>query len=170
MKRTVIDKPELAQQVGDQISQLAAAMGRASAVDILRLLQREELSMSRALALIYVEAQEAASISDICTYLNLSLGNTSHLVEQLVCGGYVTRTEDLTDRRLRHVMLTDKGRSFVREVKSVRVRDLALQLEPLPVTLLQSASTLLSTMLDYLLLESVKEKAAAVEPSSLAQS
>lgn len=158
MDHVVLCKRELAQQVSDQINQLTAAMVRASAADILQLLQHEQLSMSRALALMFLDRQKCATISDISSYLNLSLGNTSHIVEQLVCSGYVTRAEDVNDRRLRQVMLAAKGQAFVKEMKTTRVRDLATRLDCLPGTLLQSANQLFAVMLDQLdALEGVTE-------------
>ncbi len=149
-------KTELSQQVSNRLSQLTTEMVRASAADVLWLMQREGLSMSRALALMFLAHEKTASISDISGYLNLSLGNTSHIVEQLVCGGYVTRTEDINDRRLRQVMLTAKGQAFVQEIKQIRIRDLAQRLEALPLALLQSADTIMAAMLEQLQLEPSK--------------
>lgn len=150
MSEAVDGKSALAKEVSNQISQLAAAMFRSSAAEILQLLQREELSMSRALALIFLAHQHCASISDICSYLNLSLGNTSHVIDQLVCAGYVTRTEDANDRRLRQIMLTAKGQAVVHEIKALRVRELTEQLAQLPVPLLQSAAVVCADILGYL--------------------
>lgn len=144
------NKHKLAEEVGKQINQLAAVMGRTSAAEILQLLQREDLSLSRALALIFLGHQQCASISDICSYLNLSLGNTSHVIEQLVCGGYVTRTADANDRRLRQITLTDKGQRFVHEIKALRVRELTERLEQLPAPLLESAAEVCAEMLTHL--------------------
>jgi len=146
-------KTELSQQVSNRLSQLTTEMVRASAADVLWLMQREGLSMSRALALMFLAHEKTASISDISGYLNLSLGNTSHIVEQLVCGGYVTRTEDINDRRLRQVMLTAQGQAFVQEIKQIRIRDLAQRLECLPMALLQSADNIMASMLEQLQLE-----------------
>ena len=157
MNEVVDGKDELAKQVSNQISQLAAAMVRTSAAEMLQLLQREDLSMSRALALIFLERQPCASVSDICSYLNLSLGNTSHVIDQLVCAGYVTRTEDANDRRLRQIMLTAKGQAFVQEIKALRVRELTERLEGLPVPLLQSAAIICGDMLAYLAAEEGQE-------------
>lgn len=106
--------------------------------------------MSRLLALIFLGQQRSASISDICSYLNLSLGNTSHVINQLVCAGYVTRTEDANDRRLRQIMLTPKGQAVVHEIKALRMRELTERLEQLPVPLLQSAVVVCADMLAYL--------------------
>jgi DNA-binding MarR family transcriptional regulator len=143
-------KIELSRQVSDILSQLAGEIVRASAADMLRLLQREEMSMPRAVALMFLERQQTASISDISNYLNLSLGNTSHLVDQLVCGGYVTRTEHPDDRRLKLIMLTAKGLGFVQEIKQVRITDMAQRLEHLPAPLLETAFATMSAVLEHL--------------------
>ncbi|MEZ4727436.1 MAG: MarR family transcriptional regulator [Caldilineaceae bacterium] len=149
MNASSFEQSVLATQVGDQLRQLMAQIACATTADVLLLLQRSELSMSRALALMFLERQPCASLSDMSRYLNLSLGNTSHLVEQLVCSGYVTRTEDVNDRRVRQVMLTSKGEAFVQEIKAIRVRQLAARLEDLPVTVLHSAAQVFADILEH---------------------
>src|SRR4051812_588590 len=109
MIKQMIDETILSKKVSDVLSRFNAEMLRYSAADLLRLMQREELSMPRAVALKFLKCEGAASISDISDYLNLSLGNTSHIVDQLVCNGYVTRAEDANDRRLKLVALAPKG-------------------------------------------------------------
>jgi len=157
MSNSGLDQSALATQVGDQLRQLMAQIACATMADVLQLLQRSELSMSRALALMFLERQPCASLSDMSSYLNLSLGNTSHLVEQLVCSGYVTRTEDAKDRRVRQVMLTSKGQAFVQEIRTIRVRELAARLEGLPVTLLQSATHVFAAILEHVHLSAAGE-------------
>ena len=159
MNEVVYDQHELAKQLGQQISQLAATPLRTSAAEMLQLLQREDLSLSRALALIFLGHQPCASISDICSYLNLSLGNTSHVIDQLVCGGYVTRTADANDRRLRQITMTAKGQAFVQALKALRVRELTDRLEQLPMPLLQSATVVCADMLTHLAAAEAKGEA-----------
>src|SRR4051812_44152529 len=72
----VISETSLSQKASEVFSKFAAELGRYSAAELLRLMQREELSMPRAVALMYLAREGAMSISDISTYLNLSLGNT----------------------------------------------------------------------------------------------
>jgi DNA-binding MarR family transcriptional regulator len=145
-----LNRSGLSRQVSDLLSQLAAEMVRTSAADMLRLLQREELSMPRAVALTFLDREKRASISDICAYLNLSLGNTSHIVDQLVCDGYVTRSEDPTDRRIKQITLTAKGEAFVQEMKQTRIADMARRLEYLPPALLEAAYAAMAAVLDHL--------------------
>ncbi|CAN5851268.1 hypothetical protein BH10CHL1_BH10CHL1_25120 [soil metagenome] len=140
----------LSQKASDLFSRFAAELGRYSAAELLRLMQREELSMPRAVALTCLAREGVMSISDISTYLNLSLGNTSHIVDQLVCSGYVTRTEDANDRRLKQVTLTTKGQAFVAEIEQVRIEEMARRLQHLPAPLLASALTVISEVLDHL--------------------
>jgi DNA-binding MarR family transcriptional regulator len=144
------DEKGLSKKVSDLLGQLAAEMVRASAADIMHLMRREELSMPRVVALMFLEREGAASISDISNYLNLALGTTSYLVDQLVCAEYVTRREDPNDRRLKLVMLTAKGRAFVEEVKKARVEDLARRLAHVPAPILASALGAMSELLDHL--------------------
>jgi DNA-binding MarR family transcriptional regulator len=96
--------------------------------DILRLLKREELSLPRIAALHFVEKRGSASISEISGCLDLSLGNTSMLVDKLVCHGFVTRAEDAHDRRHKLVRLTEKGQAFIDELRLTRVDQVAQRL------------------------------------------
>lgn len=132
------------------LNRFTAEMFNYCVADLLRLLQREELSMPRAVALLFLKQTGSASISDISHYLNLSLGNTSHIVDQLVCSGYVTRAEDANDRRLKFVALTPKGCAFITEVEQVRIEQMTKRLQQLPAPLLEAALTVLTDMLDQL--------------------
>jgi DNA-binding MarR family transcriptional regulator len=145
-----VNETVLSKAVCNVLGKLAAEMVRSSAADIMHLMRREELSMPRTVALMFLEREGAASISDISNYLNLALGTTSYLVDQLVCADYVTRSEDPNDRRLKSVMLTAKGRAFVEEVKETRVEDLAQRLVDVPSPVLASALRAMSELLDHL--------------------
>lgn len=106
--------------------------------------------MPRLVTLMFLAREGKASISDISAYLNLSLGNTSHLVEQLVCGGYVTRNEDLADRRIKWITLTVQGQTFVQEIHQVRIEDMTQRLEHVPLSLLVSAQAALAALVKEL--------------------
>ncbi len=107
--------------------------------EMLRLLKREDLSMARVCALNVVARRGAASISDISTCLDLSLGNTSMLVDKLVCHGFVTRIEDASDRRQKLVRLTEKGQELVHELQATRVKHVVQRMLCLPPALLDRA-------------------------------
>ncbi len=150
MVEQVLSETGLSQQVSDVLGRFATELLRYSTTDILRLMQREDLSLPRVVALMFLDRQGTASISDISNYLNLSLGNTSSIVDQLVCSGYVTRTEDPHDRRLKVVTLTTKGQAFVQEVKQARIAEMAQRLKNLPASLLESTVVVMSAVLEHL--------------------
>jgi len=157
MIKQMTEETRLVKQVSDVLSRFNAEMLRYSAADLLRLMQREDLSMPRAVALKFLKCEGVASISDISNYLNLSLGNTSHIVDQLVCSGYVTRAEDANDRRLKLVALAPKGQAFVQEVEQVRIEELARRLQQLPTPLLETALRVISDVLDHLPTENLEK-------------
>lgn len=91
---------------------------------MLRLLKREDLSMPRIGALGVVERSGVASISEISVCLGLSLGNTSLLIDKLVCSGLVTRAEDEQDRRHKLIRLTPTGEACLHEFRATRIQSL----------------------------------------------
>src|SRR6476659_1866622 len=106
------------------LSTFMTVMLRCDTADMLRVLKREELYMPRLAALNVVERQGAASISEICANLNLSLGNTSILIDKLVCHGFVTRVEDVSDRRHKLVRLTAKGQALIQALRTARANSI----------------------------------------------
>src|SRR5687767_105117 len=104
---------DTAAQLTSLVGQFMAEVLRYDTDAMLRLLQREDLSLARIGALNFVERRGSASISEISACLDLSLGNTSMLVDKLVCKGFVTRVEDASDRRHKVIRLTDKGQALI---------------------------------------------------------
>jgi DNA-binding MarR family transcriptional regulator len=104
---------------------------------MLQLMQREGLSMPRLATVMFLERHGQQTISEISEYLNLTLGTTSHIVDQLVEGGYVERHECREDRRQKRVSLSERGRTFMNEIQQARLVDLSRQLQRLPDPLLE---------------------------------
>ncbi len=141
------------------LATFVAEVLRTDTGDMLRLLQREGLSMPRIATLNFVELREAASISEISTYLQLSLANTSTLVDKLVCGGFVTRAEDAKDRRHKVVQLTDKGRALVQDLRATRVEHLVQRMLRLPPALVDQTIATLDDVTSALAHMSVEQPA-----------
>ena len=155
----------------DTTAQLSELLGtfmteilRCDTADMLRVLKREDLSMPRIAALNIVERQGAASISEICAYLNLSLGNTSMLIDKLVCHGFVTRVEDVSDRRHKLVRLTEKGQALIQELRSARVNSVVQRMLLLPPELLDRVVDVLRDVTQQLPPSSVERSAENREP------
>ena len=131
--------PEKAAELRTLLGRFIAEAMRYDTDDMLRLLKREDLSMPRIGAMNVVARRGEASISDISTCLDLSLGNTSMLVDKLVCQGFVTRAEDANDRRQKLIRLTEKGRAVVGEVQATRVDHVVQRMLLLPPELMDRA-------------------------------
>jgi len=138
------------QQLAGALKEFAAEVIRHSARDMHCLLRSNNLSMPQVAALMYLRHHGTASISDISTYLNLSLAATSQLVERLVVHAYVSRTEDPDDRRLKRVMLAEAGAAMVEEVRQARVEEVARRLAQMPPPLYGAALDILGQMTAFL--------------------
>lgn len=110
------------------VMRFANALNVQSMDVILTLLRETDMSLPRFVSLSYLYKCGSASISQICDYLNLALGTTSHVVDQLVQSGYVERREAEQDRRHKEVSLTTKGREVVERFRDLRLHETAQQL------------------------------------------
>src|SRR5215213_2927470 len=137
-------------QLHELLSSFMTEVLRCDTAAMLRVLQREDLSMPRIAALNVVERQGVASISEICADLNLSLGNTSILIDKLVCHGFVTRVEDASDRRHKQVRLTGKGQALIEELRAARVNSVVQRMLLLPPELLERAIDVLRDVTEQL--------------------
>jgi DNA-binding MarR family transcriptional regulator len=61
-------------------------------------------------------------VHDIGTQFEVSAGAASQLVDRLVQGGLVVRSEDPQDRRVRQIALSDQGRAFIQKGITERYR------------------------------------------------
>ena len=138
------------EQLSGLLSIFMTEILRYDTADMLRVLKREDLSMPRIAAMNIVEQQGAASISEICAYLNLSLGNTSILIDKLVCHDFVTRVEDASDRRHKLVRLTAKGQALIQELRAARVNSVVQRMLLLPPDLLERAIDVLRDITEQL--------------------
>lgn len=141
---------DMAAQLRVLLGQLIDEVMRYDTDEMLRLLKREDLSMPRVGALKVVGRRGAASISEISGCLDLSLGNTSILVDKLVCKGFVTRAEDASDRRHKLVRLTEKGEALVEGLRATRVNQVVQRMMQLPPDLLDRTIDVLSEVTEQL--------------------
>ncbi len=103
--------------------------------DMHGLLRELQLSMPQMGTLHFLAAEGGQSVSAIAEHLDLSLGATSHLVDRLVHRDLLTRTEDVHDRRLKHVELAPDGVALVQGINRKAAAAFDELLEPLPAEL-----------------------------------
>jgi DNA-binding MarR family transcriptional regulator len=73
------------------------------------------LSMPQFSILMQLHHRGGCALSQISERFDISNAAASQLVEKLVQAGYLERTEDLSDRRVKMLSLTEKGHSFVEQ-------------------------------------------------------
>jgi DNA-binding MarR family transcriptional regulator len=115
------------------------------------------LSMSQIGALFRI-FRGKSSVSDISDNLGVTSAAASQMLERLVQQGLILRKEDPNDRRVRQIVLTDKGRQILQESIAARQG----WLENLSRTLSDSQREQVTAALNILI-----EKANELEQSSV---
>jgi DNA-binding MarR family transcriptional regulator len=118
-------EPGEAAQLSALLGEVMSHVHRRSAGDTLVIMSQAGLTMAQLVSLHVLGHRGASSVSAIAAALRLSPAATSHLVDRLVQGGYVERSEDPRDRRAKRVAITATGRSLVERVQAERAREFA---------------------------------------------
>jgi DNA-binding MarR family transcriptional regulator len=108
------------------------------------------LTMAQMVALYVLDYLGAQSVTAIAAFLNLSPAATSHLVDRLVTGGFVGRTEDQEDRRQKRIAITAAGRTLAARVHEERAREFASALALVPIDLQRQFANVLQRVVDAL--------------------
>jgi DNA-binding MarR family transcriptional regulator len=77
-----------------------------------------DLTMRQLHVLVAASQPEGVAIHELATALGTSAPTASGLVNRLAAKGLVTRVEDDTDRRVRHVQLTEEGQETLTALDS----------------------------------------------------
>src|SRR4030065_2700496 len=91
------------------------------------------LSMAQLGAMLHIFHKGACGVSDIGSDLGVTNSAASQMLERLVQQKIITRSEDPTDRRVKQIALTDKGRQILQEsshANHVWLEGLASKLTP----------------------------------------
>jgi DNA-binding MarR family transcriptional regulator len=91
------------------------------------------ISMQQLGVLMYLQRSGNCGISKIGSDLGVTNAAASQMIERLLQQGFLQRKEDPNDRRVRNVVLTEKGRQLVDESIQVRhgwMDELAQMLTP----------------------------------------
>lgn len=148
---------EKQRQLADMLARLGSELFAQSMGEVLHILQEANLSLPRLVALTYLKRAGTATISELSEHLNLALGTTSHLVDQLVQSGYVERREGADDRRQKQVRLTDAGQDLVAQVRRARSDEIVRRLSELPPDLIERFSMVLDELLVALSLPQLQD-------------
>jgi DNA-binding MarR family transcriptional regulator len=130
--------------------QLSGALNMHAFGGVLDLLRDADLSLPRLVTLNYLNKSGPATISQISEHLNLALGTTSHVVDQLVQVGYVGRRESEHDRRHKEVSLTAAGLDVIDRFRQLRAAEVAQRLASLPPELRARMASVLDEAIEHL--------------------
>jgi DNA-binding MarR family transcriptional regulator len=86
-----------------------------SLTDFFNYLKHSELSLLQGYALTYLYFKGPIKISELCEHMMVSPGAASQMVDRLEKLKMVVRTADPGDRRVRKVLVIEKGERFVQE-------------------------------------------------------
>ena len=86
-----------------------------SLTEFFNYLKCSELSLLQGYALTYLYFKGPIKISDLCEHMMVSPGAASQLVDRLEKLDMVGRISDPNDRRVRNVLVLEKGEKFVQE-------------------------------------------------------
>ena len=121
MKATVVSPKELA----GELLQLWSHLMRGSSQQMFAILGELDLTMTQMKTLgMLDDCVEEVSVKELSERLGLSLPATSRTVDGLLRRGLLSRHEDLEDRRIKRVRLTDAGREMVQRMVTARLQGL----------------------------------------------
>ena len=125
--------------------------------------QSTDLTMPQLKALICVVRNDGATSGQIARSLGVGLSTVTGIVDRLAEQDFVTRREDVADRRITRVIATAPGQTLVNELLRYRdeaITDILLRLSPQQLEVVETA-------LHYVD-EAVRQAAAARQPQEVA--
>ena len=117
------------------------------------------LSMSQLGALFHIQRSGSSGVTDLGDDLGVTSSAASQMLERLVQQDLVLRSEDPSDRRVKQIILTDKGLEVLRE--SIRARQ--SWLNDLAKTLSDSEKEVIVAALNTLI-DKVNHLSQPIEP------
>ena len=88
--------------------------------DFIRFARESGLSMSQMGTLFHLHGRGSCGVTDLGDHLGVTSAASSQMLERLAQQGLILRTEDPSDRRVKQILLTDKGHQVLQE--SIRAR------------------------------------------------
>jgi len=95
------------------LKNLLEALMRSSMRGFVRFAKERGLSMTQFNTLVFLHHKGPSAVTDIADELGVSSAAASQMLDRLVQEGYITRTEDQRDRRLKKIVLTEKGEELL---------------------------------------------------------
>lgn len=107
------------------------------------------VSMQQAYALTFIHYHGPSKISEICEYMMVSAAAASQMADRLEKLNLVERTTEPGDRRVRNVVLSEQGESFVKQSIEARqswVKEIPTELSDVQLDQISAALQLLTSI------------------------
>jgi DNA-binding MarR family transcriptional regulator len=106
------------------------------------------LSMSQISVLFHLRRMQSCGVTDLGDHLGVSSAAASQMLERLVQQGLILRSEDPQDRRVKQIVLTEKGRQVIEAGVAARQDWLVDLAESLSATEKQQIGVALNLLVD----------------------
>lgn len=97
------------EQTQNNLNRLLLYASLRSKQGLMKLAEEYDLTIVQTFTLCLIDADKPVPMNSISGLLNCDASNVTGVVDRLVAGEYMTRTESKEDRRVKAVALTEKG-------------------------------------------------------------
>jgi DNA-binding MarR family transcriptional regulator len=121
----VRESPPAAEEVARDLYAFITYLHKSCQSDLFEAVGALELSLTQIKLLHHLEqANRSLTIKDVAELVAISLPAASRAVDDLVRRQMVERHEDIADRRMKRMTLTERGRSAIRQLNAARLTGL----------------------------------------------
>ena len=119
------ESPPAAEEVARDLYAFITYLHKSCQSDLFEAVGALELSLTQIKLLHHLEqANRSLTIKDVAELVAISLPAASRAVDDLVRRQMVERHEDIADRRMKRMTLTERGRSAIRQLNAARLTGL----------------------------------------------
>jgi DNA-binding MarR family transcriptional regulator len=113
------------EELGSALYALITFLHKSCQADVFEAVGALELTMTQIKVLHHLEQHDhSLTVKEAAEVVSLSLPAASRAIDDLVRRGFAGRQEDLADRRMKRVSITDRGRAAIRRLNAARLRGL----------------------------------------------
>ena len=112
-------------ELGGDLYALITYLHKSCQADVFEAVGALELTITQIKVLHHLDQHERSlTVKEAAEVASLSLPAASRAIDDLVRRGFAQRQEDLADRRMKQVSITEQGRAAVRRLNAARLRGL----------------------------------------------
>jgi DNA-binding MarR family transcriptional regulator len=153
------------QQLAGDLYALVVFLHKNCNPDLFAALGTLELTLTQTKLLHHLESQEhELTLKEAAEFVHVSLPAASRTVDDLFRRGFVERHEDTTDRRMKRVSLTERGRNVIRQLNAARLNGLQQFVTTLDDAERESLSQALSALLERSAVAACRPSQASAAP------